>query len=204
MDKTTITPALSTACQRQGIKPVSESTVGRIIHDLKERGRIPGSRKISINGRSGKLMIKDQRRPIKKTRRKGFYPEQPGELVEIDTISIFVNGLKNYLLTAIDLPIRFAFTYTYKSGSSANARDFLEKLRCVAPFQISRVQTDNGHEFHKHFSQACCKQNLIHYFNYPHHPQSNSHLERFNRPYRSSLLTGTPTSWTSRRASTTD
>ena len=40
-------------------------------------------------------------------RRKGFYPVRPGELVEIDTVSIFADGLKRYLLTAIDLPTRF-------------------------------------------------------------------------------------------------
>ncbi len=181
VDKATITPALSTACRLASIKPVSESTVGRILHHLKERGRIPTSRKISINGRSGKLVVRDHRPPRKKTRRKGFYPVRPGELVEIDTVSIFVDGLKRYLLTAIDLPTRFAFAYIYKSSSSANARDFLMKLRKVAPFQITRVQTDNGHEFEKHFSQACREQNLVHYFNYPRHPQSNSHLERFNR-----------------------
>ena len=181
VDKTTITPVLAEACQQAGIKPVSESTVGRIIHDLKERGKISSSRKISLNGRSGKLIVRDRRRPMKKTRRKGFYPARPGELVEIDTVSIFVDGLKRYLLTAIDLPTRFAFAYIYKSSSSANARDFLEKLRSVAPFPITRVQTDNGHEFHKHFLQACLKLNLVHYFNYPRHPQSNSHVERFNR-----------------------
>ena len=60
---------------------------------------------------------------------KGFYPVWPGELVEIDTVSIFVDGLKRYLLTAIDLPTRFAFAYIYKSSSSANARDFLAKLK---------------------------------------------------------------------------
>jgi transposase InsO family protein len=180
-DKATITPSLAAACISHGVKPVSESTVGRIIHDLKERGRIPGSRRVSINGRSGKLLVREHRPPGKKTRRKGFYPVRPGALVEIDTVSIFVDGLKRYLVTAIDLPTRFAFGYAYKSNSSANARDFLMKLRSVAPFPITRVQTDNGHEFEKHFSQACREQNLVHYFNYPHHPQSNSHLERFNR-----------------------
>ena len=40
-DKTTITPALTSACIQSGVKPVSESTVGRIIHDLKEKGRLP-------------------------------------------------------------------------------------------------------------------------------------------------------------------
>ena len=181
VDKTTITPALTAGCQCQGIKPVSESTVGRIIHDLKGKDRIPKSSKISLNGRTGKLVSREPRQPRKKMRRKGFYPVRPGELVEIDTVSIFVDGLKRYLLTAIDLPTRFAFAYTYKSNSSANARDFLMKLRSVAPFRITRVQTDNGHEFGKHFLQACREQNLVHYFNYPRHPQSNSHLERFNR-----------------------
>jgi transposase InsO family protein len=180
-DKTTITPALIAACNLAGLRPVSESTVGRIIHDLKERGRIPGSRRVSINARSGKLVVREAKQPRKKMRRKGFYPVQPGELVEIDTVSIFVDGLKRYLLTAIDLPTRFAFAYIYKSSSSTNARDFLTKLRNVVPFPITRVQTDNGHEFEKHFAQACREQNLVHYFNYPRHPQSNSHLERFNR-----------------------
>ena len=180
-DKTTITPALREACQTAGVKPVSESSVGRIIHDLKAKGRIPKASRVSINGRTGKLHVWEPRLPVKKARRKGFYPVQPGDLVEIDTVCIFVDGLKRYLLTAIDLPTRFAFAYTYKSSSSANARDFLMKLKTVAPFQITRVQTDNGHEFHKHFFQACREQNLVHYFNYPHHPQSNSHLERFNR-----------------------
>jgi putative transposase len=180
-DKTTITPSLVTVCIGQGIKPVSESTVGRIIHDLKEKGRIPKLNKVSLNARTGKLVLRERRQPGKKMRRKGFYPAKPGELVEIDTVSIFVDGLRRYLFTAIDLPTRFAFAYTYKSSSSAHARDFLEKLTYVAPFQISRVQTDNGHEFEKHFSQACREQNLVHYFNYPRHPQSNSHLERFNR-----------------------
>jgi putative transposase len=181
VDKTTITPALTAACLKDGIKPVSESTVGRIINDLKRKGRIPKSNKVSIIGRTGRLMSREPRQPRKKTRRKGFYPTRPGELVEIDTVSIFVDGLKRYLLTAIDLPTRFAFAYTYKSSSSANARDFLEKLKSVTPFRIQRVQTDNGHEFEKLFSQACLRENLVHYYNYPRHPQSNSHLERFNR-----------------------
>jgi transposase InsO family protein len=181
VDKSTITPSLIQACQTAGVKPVSESSVGRIIHDLKENGRIPKNTRVSINGRTGKLHTWEPRRLAKKARRKGFYPAWPGDLVEIDTVSIFVDGLKRYLLTAIDLPTRFAFAYTYKSNSSVSARDFLMKLKSVAPFKIARIQTDNGHEFQKHFAKACQEQGLVHYFNYPRHPQSNSHLERFNR-----------------------
>ena len=128
-DKTTITPALKATCLGQGMETVSESTVGRIIHDLKQRGKIPGSSKVSINGRSGKLMVRERKQARKKTRRKGFYPVRPGELVEIDTVSLFVDGLKRYLLTAIDLPTRFAFAYIYKSSSSANPGTSLKSLK---------------------------------------------------------------------------
>jgi len=181
VDKATITPVLKFACEKAGIKPPSESTVGRIIHDLKEKRRIPDATRVNINGRSGKLHTRKPRARIEKKRRKDFYPRLPGDLVEIDTVDIFVDGLKRYLITAIDLPTRFAFAYIYKSNSSAYARDFLDKLRKVAPFKITRVQTDNGHEFLKHFNQACQEQALVHFFNYPRHPQSNAHLERFNR-----------------------
>jgi putative transposase len=181
VDKTTITPPLTTACLRAGVKPVSESTVGRIIHDLKAQGRLPRKVRAGIDGRTGKLHLREARKPSKKMRRKGFYPTLPGELVELDTVDIFVDGLKRYLVTAIDLPTRFAFAYIYKSSSSACARDFLFKLMEVAPFKIARVQTDNGHEFLAHFIRACEAQKLTHFFNYPRHPQSNAHLERFNR-----------------------
>jgi putative transposase len=181
VDKTTIYPVMKAACEKAGIKAPSESTIGRILRDLKERGRIPRKTKVAYNAATGRLRIWEPGPGVKKTRRSGFSPKKPGDLVEIDTVDIFVDGVKRYLLTAIDLPTRFAFAYTYKSSSSSSARDFLEKLRCVAPFEIARVQTDNGHEFLKHFQEACSKQNLTHFFNYPRHPQSNGHLERFNR-----------------------
>ncbi len=181
VDKVTITPVLKAACEAKGIRPPSESTVGRIIDDLKKQGRLPKATKLVFNGRTGRLHEKTPRKAIKKTRRKDFQPHRPGELVEIDTVDIFVDGLKRYLITAIDLPTRFAFAYIYKTGSSASAKDFLGKLNWVAPFKITRLQTDNGSEFLKHFAQAAQNQGLIHYFNYPRRPQANGHLERFNR-----------------------
>ena len=180
-DKTTVTPTLAAACEKVGIKPVSESTVGRIIHELKEMGRLPKTSRIRLNGMSGKLHEIKSRRSARKTRRQGYHPSQPGDLVEMDTVAIFADGLRRYLFTAIDVTTRFAFAYIYKSNSSANGRDFLKKFATVAPFPISRVQTDNGAEFLKHFSKSCEDNDLVHFFNYPRHPQSNGHLERFNR-----------------------
>ena len=157
VDKTTITPVLAVACQRAVIKPVSESTVGRIIYDLKEKGRLPKSTKITINGRTGKLMVREPKLRKKKARRRGFCPQKPGDLIQMDTISIFTDGLKRYIFTAIDVNTRFAFAYAYKSNSSACGSDFLAKFLKVTPFATRRVQTDNGSEFAKHFEQCCQK-----------------------------------------------
>jgi putative transposase len=181
VDKTTITPALAIACRHAGIKQVSESTVGRIIHDLKEKGRLPRHCRIRLNGRSGEIHEIKPRQSTRKTRRKGFYPRRPGDLVQMDTVSIFTAGVKRYIFTGLDVSTRFAFAHTYKSNSSANGRDFLEKFLEVAPFTVRNIQTDNGSEFAKYFADYCQRRRLVHFYNYPRHPQSNGHLERFNR-----------------------
>ncbi len=181
VDKTTITPALSLACQQAGIKPVSESTVGRIIHDLKEQGRLAKSLKMIHKGDTGKLYFRERKPAKRKLRRKGYLPHKAGDLVQMDTISIFANGLKRYLFTALDVSSRIAFAYAYKADSSTNGKDFLLKFVKVTPFVTSRIQTDNGPEFAQYFDRYCKESGLIHFFNYPRHPQSNAHLERFNR-----------------------
>jgi putative transposase len=180
-DKTTITPVLAMTCQQAGIRPVSESTVGRIIHDLKERGRISKSLKMIHRGDTGKLYFHERSPAKKKQRRKGFTPNKPGDLVQMDTISIFANGLKRYLFTAIDVQTRMAFAYAYKADSSVSGQDFLRKFVKVTPFVTTRIQTDNGSEFAEHFDRNCRENDLVHFFNYPRHPQSNAHVERFNR-----------------------
>jgi len=180
-DKTTITPALAVDCSSHGVKTVSESTVGRIIHDLKTTGKLPRSNKITINGRTGALLVREPKPRKKKLRRKDFVPHLPGDLVQMDTVAVFSAGLKRYIFTAIDVRTRFAFAYAYKTNSSTNGNDFLGKFLNVAPFAIRRIQTDNGSEFAKHFDDYCSHNDLTHFFNYPKHPQSNAHLERFNR-----------------------
>jgi len=180
-DKTTITPLLAIACRSAGIKYISESTVGRIIHDLKSLGRLPTSNKISINAKTGDLVARERPKPRTKERRKGFRPQIPGDIIQMDTISVFACGIKRYLFTAIDVSTRFAFACAYTSNSSANGSDFLKKFITVAPFNVVRIQTDNGGEFEKYFEKSCQDIGLPHFYNYPKHPQSNACVERFNR-----------------------
>ncbi len=94
---------------------------------------------------------------------------------------LFAFGIRRYIVTGIDLKTRFAFAYAYKTLSSSTAKDFLQKFRQVAPFTISRIQTDNGSEFHKYFRIYAKECELVHYYNYPRCPKMNAYIERFNR-----------------------
>ena len=108
-------------------------------------------------------------------------PERAGDLIQVGGIVLFVDGIKRCILTGADLKSKSAFAYAYSSLSSKKAQDFAEKFSQVAPFPIKRKQTDNGSEFHKYFDDYLSKKGIIHFWNYPRHPRSNSVVERFNR-----------------------
>jgi transposase InsO family protein len=155
--------------------------VGRILNDLKKRDLLPTYSKVSLYGKTGNIHARKPRKKRKKQRRNGYHPEKAGDLMELDTVVYFINGIRRYIITAVDLHGRFAFAYAYNNPSSASATDFLKKLREVAPFTIIRLQTDNGSEFDKHFRQYVEGNQLIHFHTYPRSPKMNAHIERFNR-----------------------
>ena len=176
-----IKPMLDRYCDELKIKKISMATVGRLIKDLKKEGKINDSpKRFSFNARTGALREKTIKKR-RKQRRKGYRPENPGDLTQLDSITIFRQGIKRYLVTAIDLKTRFAFAYAYKNLSSASAKDFMKKYRKVSPFEVKRIQTDNGGEFEKHFRNYVEKEKIIHYHTYPRRPQTNGCIERFNR-----------------------
>lgn len=176
-----IKPALDRYCFNLRIKSISQATIGRLIKDLKEEGEITDRfKRMSFNASTRKIVERKIERR-RKLRRKAYKPAKAGDLTQLDSITIFNEGLKRYLVTAIDLRTRFAFAYGYSTLSSLSAKDFMEKFRKVAPFKIKRIQTDNGSEFEKHFRDYVQADKITHYYNYPKHPQSNGCIERFNR-----------------------
>lgn len=181
-DKVTLKPIVDAFCLTIGLKPVSESTIGRIIADLKEKGAIPSYQvKTSINGKTGNLRIRGTTKKEHKLRIKDYKSKGPGDIVQIDAIELFINGMRRYIITALDVETRFAFAYCYKTLSSLTAKDFMQKLIEVAPFVIRHIQTDNGKEFHKFFREYVKSQEIIHFYNYPRSPKMNTFVERFNR-----------------------
>ena len=179
---------LQAVCAGWSIPTPSTSTVGRIIGDLKAQGRLPKRGSLYLSARTGRLIQRTNHSLLRKRRRGDYRPKEPGDLVQIDTIVRFIDGIKRYCVTAVDVYGRFAFAYGYKSPSSANAADFLAKLQAVAPFMVKRVQTDNGSEFYKYFHQACEVKNIVHFWNYPRSPKMNARVERFNRTIQEEFM----------------
>jgi len=180
MGKAKIKIFLDQFSEANGLTKLSESTIGRIIKDKKiyhHRQKITHYGKIKLVVRHKKL-----RKP------KDLITTRPGELVEIDTIVRFINGLKRYIVTAVDTYGRPAFAWCYTRASSANAKDFFQKLQMVLPFVAIAVQTDNGSEFHQHFMNYLDKQNVTHYWNYPGRPYRNGHIEKFNRTIQEEFI----------------
>jgi transposase InsO family protein len=179
LGKEKIKSFLDEFCLKNNIQTVSESTIGRIIT---KKNLFFHPKKITHFGK----IVKTQYH--KKLRRKGYQPQTPGDLLQIDSITRFKDGVKRYILTAIDFKGEFAFAYGYFSLSSKSAKDFFEKLESVAPFEIKSVQTDNGLEFEKYFRDHLIKKGITHFWNYPRHPQLNAKIERFNRTLQEEFL----------------
>jgi transposase InsO family protein len=182
LGKEKISKLLIDFCYKNNIEyEYSASTVGRILTNLKERRLLPKYIKLSIQGGTGNLIERKTTRKQKKLRIKHSQSKKHHNLVQVDTIIYFINGIKRYIVTAINPRTDFAFALAYKSHSSANTRDFFIKLQEVSPFHITHVQTDNGSEFDKYFGEYMIKQKIVHYHNYPRCPKMNCFVERFNR-----------------------
>lgn len=117
-------------------------------------------------------------------KKRRIYPIRPdiakqGDLVELDTVH-FVDkyGKRTYIYTAIDVYSRFAFARWYVKANTHSTLNFLKQTQKYFPFKIHCIQTDNGPEFGKFFTDNC---KTKHRHNHPRSPNENGHLERFNR-----------------------
>lgn len=111
-----------------------------------------------------------------------------GFLLQVDTIVIYWNRVKRYIVTAIDKYSKIAFARMYATHSSYNSRDFLHRLNYLLDGKIDNIQTDNGSEFLKHFDKACSDLSISHYFSRNHTPKDNAVLERFNKTLQEEFI----------------
>ncbi len=112
----------------------------------------------------------------------------PGYLIALDVIVIYWNGLKRYILTAIDTVSKVAFARMYTTRSSRNAADFLQRMFYLLDGSMLNALHDNGSEFHKEFILACQELRVNQYWSREHTPKDNSVNERFNRTLQEEFI----------------
>ena len=171
-------------CSKKEIKSISASTIGKII---KRYDLTFALTKLNYhNPQSGWAT-----RKVNYKSKVGYSPKstEPG-YIEIDTITKFIQGIKRYILNAIDESFKFQFSLAFRALSSRNTVTFFKKLETVYPYEtgINVVQTDNGPEFQGSLDNYLKKRNIKHNFIYPRCPRINGFVERANRTLQEEFI----------------
>jgi len=105
---------------------------------------------------------------------------RPCFFFHVDTIVIYWNELKRYILTAVDHATKIGYARMYKNISSRSAAEFPYRLRYLVNQPIENFQTDNGSEFALEFERATAKLGIHRYCSSVKTPKNNLDIERFN------------------------
>lgn len=112
----------------------------------------------------------------------------PGFLIALDTMVLWWNGVKRYIVTGIDTTSKIAFARMYTTKSSKNAADFLKRMLHLLDHEVWNTLHDNGSEFYKHFASAVNELELNEYWSRNHTPKDNPVCERFNRTLKEEFI----------------
>lgn len=163
---------------RKGWK-TSSSTVGRILVDLKRRG-------VLHEPPRGLVKYKKRRQSRKYAIRKPRdYPvEQPGDLVQVDTLDVHpldCAAVKHF--TARDVISRWDVLEAHQRATANTAAEFLDTLLARMPFKVKAIQVDGGSEYRAGFEEACQRLGLKLFVLPPHSPKLNGRVERAHRTH---------------------
>jgi putative transposase len=161
---------------------VSDATVGRILSALIKRGRVPAVPALlrKIGPRSA---AKKRPYAVRKPNHVAF--EKPGDVVQIDTLSIAIlPGQTIKQFTAYDPFAKWTVAKPYKRATAKNAAEFLARVRAQMPHPVRAVQIDGGSEFMAEFERACADAKIALYVLPPRSPKLNGAVERCNGAWR--------------------
>jgi IS30 family transposase len=157
---------------------LSESSVGRVIRKLILEGKITQS--IS----SCKVKRKRRFKAHAKQWKYGMKAQNPGELIQIDHMSVTKHNIHMKEFRAWDPITKVIIADVTCNATSAAATKFLKKVIKEMPFKVKSVQVDGGSEFMKYFENECEKLDIPLYVLPPKRPQWNGGVERANRIFR--------------------
>lgn len=103
-----------------------------------------------------------------------------GFLWHTDSIIIWWYGARRVIFTALEEETKIAYARAYRTNSSKNAKDFLNRLFYLANNQVKHIHHDNGSEFLGQFEEACKEMGIQQIYSRARTPKDNPDLERFN------------------------
>ena len=157
----------------------SISTVGRILVYLKQRGLVHDPPK---EAKWGKKRV--TRRVYALRKPKNYVVEQPGDLVQIDTLDVnLMPGVHFKHFTARDMISRWDVVQACGRATANQAARFLETVQQRLPFPLKAVQVDGGSEFMAKFEEACRAKNIRLFVLPPRSPKLNGCVERAHRTH---------------------
>lgn len=124
------------------------------------------------------------RSPFKYWHQSGMRPpaEKPGDLVEMDSIHIFLRGrYMSFIIVALDTFSRWAFARVHPRLTSPGSARILFAAQKAASVPFRTVQSDHGPEFRGFFTRRLHKAGIRHRHIRVRKPNDNAHIERFNR-----------------------
>jgi len=157
----------------------SASTVGRILHKLKERGVLKEAVSNRISARKRQL-----KRPYAIRKPREYVAKAPGDIVEVDTLDIRpLPGVILKHFTARDIVSRWDVLEAHSRATSNTASGFIDVLLKRMPFPIKAIQVDGGSEFQDAFERECQERGIKLFVLPPRSPKLNGHVERAQRTH---------------------
>jgi putative transposase len=175
--KATIGPIL----RRQGLA-VSDSTVGRILGHLVDRGVVEPVPTLRHRLRTRRAK---PRRPHAIRLPKDLRIAEPGDVVQLDTLSVGIapeRTIKHF--TAYDPKAKWTVAQPFNRATAKAASIFLDKLIAEMPFKVKALQVDGGSEFMGEFEAACAEKKIPLFVLPPRSPELNGAVERCNGTWR--------------------
>jgi transposase InsO family protein len=124
-------------------------------------------------------LMKTRRRRPKQL--KLFEKERPGDSVQVDVKVVARGRSKWFQYTAIDDCTRVRVLRLYRRQNHRSSLAFLRELTAALPFQIRKIQVDNGTEFPLLFALTCQDLGVRVRYIRPRRPEQNGKVERSHR-----------------------
>ena len=171
---------------------LSERTVGRILAYLEGQGRIERVASFLARARRGKSQRRAPR-PYAQRRPPGYEARAPGDLVQIDTLSVSLGpGEEVKHFCAVELSTRLAWAAVHRRATAQTAAGFLRELVDRSPFPLRAVRVDGGSEFMAAFEEGGQALGIRLFVLPPRSPKLNGHVG-MQRTFRDGFCRPLPT-----------